>query len=262
VGNVVKEGTDNLTGGEVTSLAPHLVGLNEAISSQDLDPRDLRGATTRNGRANFSSNFASGVAIDGLKAWSRNNGTGFVLFRAATTFYDASTASYASIGIGGTSGEIARMAPLNDIMVIVVDGLAPRKYDGATFAALGGSPPSEAKYVAIHNSKVFLGGDDANPQKLTASATNNPEDYTTVNDSFTLTSQTGGGDTMQGLVSNRKVLLIFYRNFTDILIGDSVVNYRVEKLQGKGLQPFVGRHCLYLWTRLLVDDRLRILLDS
>lgn len=240
MGQIVREGSENLTGGEVTSLPPHLVGTGEAISSENLDPRDLRGATTRNGRSQHGVDNGSGNAVDGLKAWTRDNGTSYLIARVGTTFYDASAAAWASIGIGGTSGEIFRAAALNDILAIVVDGLAPQTFSGSTLSNLGGSPPSEAKYAVVHNSKLFLAGDDANPQKKSASATNNPADFTTANDAFSITTNDGGGDTIQGMSSNRQVLLTFYRNFTDILIGNTVANYREERLIDRGLVSKTG----------------------
>lgn len=240
MGQIVREGSENLTGGEVTSLPPHLVGTGECISSQNLDPRDLRGATTRNGRTKHGVDNGSGQAVDGLKAWTRDNGTTFLVTRVGTTFYDASAAAWASIGIGGTSGEIFRAAMLNDVMAIVVDGGVPRRFVGLAMGNLGGSPPSEAKYAVVHNSKLFLAGDDANPQKKSASATNNPEDFTTANDAFSITTNDGGGDTIQGMASNRQVLLTFYRNFTDILVGNTVANYREERLIDRGLVSKTG----------------------
>lgn len=240
MGKIQREGTDNMTGGEVTSLPPHLVGTSEAISSENLDPRSPRGATTRNGRSQHGVDNGSGTSIKGLRAWTRDNGTFFLIGRLGTTWYNISTTAWASIGIGGTDGQLSRMAALNDVLVLAVDGIAPRKYDGTTFAALGGTPPSESKFAAIFVSKVFLAGDDANPQTLTFSATNNPENYTAANDAGSITTQDGGGDTIRGLAANKKVLAIFYRNFTDILIGDSVFNFRVERLIDRGLASLTG----------------------
>lgn len=240
MGDIKREGSDDLTGGEVTSAPPNMVGTGEAVDSQNLDPRDLRGATTRDGRGQQGVNNGSDVAVDGLRFWKRDNGTDFLIARLATTFYDVSAAAWASIGIGGTSGEIFRAAPLNDILAIVVDGLAPQKFSGSTLSALGGSPPSESKYAVAHMSKLWLAGDDANPQKKSFSASNNPENFTAANDAGSITTQDGGGDTIQGLATNRKALLTFYRSYTDVLTGDSIANYREERLTDRGLVSKTG----------------------
>lgn len=240
MGDTVREGSENLTGGQVSGVPTHLVGTGEAITAENLDPRSPFGAVTRNGRAQFGIDFGSDSLVAGLKAFKKNAGTDYVVSRVATTFYSVSAASWASIGIGGTTGEIFRAAALDDLLVIVVDGLVPKYWDGTTFGSLGGTPPSEAKYAAIYVSKVWLAGDDANPQKLTFSATNNAQDFTAADDAGSITTQDGGGDTIQGLMAIRKALLIMYRNFVDILIGDSVLNFRVDRLIDRGLVSKTG----------------------
>lgn len=240
MGKIVREGADYLTGGEVTSPPPHLVEPGQAISGQNHDPRDQRGVTTRNGRSQHGVNNGSDSAVKGIRAWTRDNGTAFVIARLGTTFYDVSAAAWASIGIGGTNNDRFRAEPLNDILTIVVDGLAPQKFSGTTLSALGGSPPSEAKYAALYASKLWLAGDDANPQKKNFSATNNPEDWTAANDAGSITTQDGGGDTIQGLVATRKSLLTFYRNFVDVLYGTSVFDFREERLINRGLVSKTG----------------------
>lgn len=235
-----RAGSEELTGGEMTSKAGHLIGLNEAILAENIDPRDTRGAATRNGRTQFSTDNGSNAGVKGIKAWTRDTGTSFLVYRTGTTFWHASTAGVASIGIGGTSDARFGAALLNDLMCLVVDGLAPKKWDGTTFSSLAGTPPSEAKFAAMYASKVFLAGDDANPQKLSFCATNNPDDWTAVNDAGSITTQDGGGDTIQGLSAARKWLCIFYRNFVDILIGNSVFNYSVERLINQGLTSQTG----------------------
>lgn len=221
-------------------MPPHLIGIQEAVSTQNIDPRSQRGAVTRNGRAQHGVNNGSDSAVKGLRAWTRDNGTAFVIARLGTTFYDVSAAAWASIGIGGTNNDRFRADPLNDTLVIVVDGLAPQKFTGTTLAALGGTPPSEAKYTAVFASKMWLAGDDANPQKKSFSATNDPENYTAANDAGSITTQDGGGDTIQGLVATRKSLLTFYRNFTDVLYGTSVFDFREERLINRGLVSKTG----------------------
>lgn len=240
MGNIIRIGSEALTGGEVNTGAPHTVGLSEAASSENLDPRDWRGAKTRNGRTQYGIANGSDASVSGLKTWTRDAGTSFVVARVGTTFYDVQAASWASIGIGGTAGSLMRAAPLNNILAVVVDGMAPMKWNAATFATLGGSPPSEAKYACVYVSKLILAGDDANPQTFYGSATNNPEDFTATNDAFSITSQDGGGDTIQGLAAARNWCNIFYRYYTEMLLGESVFNFRVERLIDRGLVSKTG----------------------
>jgi len=241
MGNIVRIGSEALTGGEVNTPSPHTLGLSEAASTENLDPRVWNGAKTRPGREQYGIANGSDTGIHGMKAWTRDAGTSFVVARIATTFYDVQSASWASIGIGGTSGEKMRAAALNNILVIVVDGMSPSKWNGATFATITAtSTPTEAKYAAVYVSKLILAGDDANPQTFYGSATNNPEDFTATNDAFSITSQDGGGDTIQGLAAARNWLNIFYRYYTEIMTGTSVFDFRVERLVDRGLVSKTG----------------------
>lgn len=246
MGEIVRLEGEKLDGSEVTTVPPHMVGLSEALLSENTDPRDRQGATTRKGRTQHGVNFSHAIVpspdanLYGLKSWVRDAGTSFVVARIGTTWYDASAASWASLGIGGTAGSISRMAPLNNSLILVVDGTTIKTYDGTTFGALGGSPPSEAKYIAQFVSKIWVAGDDANPQTKSFSATNNPADWTAADDAGSITTQDGGGDTIQGLAANNKILLTFYRNFTDALYGDSTFNFREERLINRGLVSKTG----------------------
>ena len=241
MGNIVRIGSQALVGGEVNTHAPHALGLSEAASTENLDPREWRGAKTRNGRSQYGIANGSNTGIHGLKAWTRDAGTFFLVGRIGTTFYDIQSASWASIGIGGTSGARMRAAPLNNILVIVVDGMTPSKWNGATFATITAtSTPTEAKYCTVYASKMILAGDDSNPQTFYGSATNNPEDFTAPNDAFSITSQDGGGDVIRGLAAARNWLNIFYRYYTEIMVGTSTFDFRVERLVDRGLPSETG----------------------
>ena len=231
---------EHLIGGEVNTRAPFAVGVNESPVTQNLDPLSMTGAATRTGRATFGVAQGSGAGTKGLRAWQRNNGTDFLIARQGTTFYNVSALAWASIGIGGTSDAFFRAQPLLDVMAIVVDGLAPKKWDGTTFGALGGTPPANAKYACVFVSKILLSGDPANPQRVTGSATNNGEDYTAANDAFSITSQSGGGDKIRGLMANRKVAVFMYRHRIEILSGTTIADFSVQVLMQRGLVSETG----------------------
>ena len=241
MGSIERIGTEALVGGEINTHAPHTLGLTEAASTENLDPREWRGAKTRAGRAQYGIDNGSNTGIHGLKAWTRDAGTNFLVGRIATTYYDIQSGSWASIGIGGTSGEKFRAAALNNILVMVVDGMDPSKWNGATFATITATgTPTEAKFATVYVSKLILAGDDANPQTFYGSATNNPEDFTATNDAFNITSQDGGGDTIKGLTAARNWLNIFYRYYTEIMTGTSPFDFRVERLVDRGIVSSTG----------------------
>jgi hypothetical protein len=241
MGQIIRIGSEALIGGENNTGAPHTLGLSEAASTENLDPRDWRGAKTRNGRAQYGIDNGSNTGVHGIKAWTRDAGTNFVVARIATTFYDVQASAWSSIGIGGTDSALMRAAALNNILVIVVDGMDVSKWNGATFATVTATgTPTEAKYACIYVSKLILAGDDANAQTIYGSATNNPENFTATNEAFTITSQDGGGDTIQGLAAARNWCNIFFRYYTEMLLGTSVFDFRVERLIDRGLVSQTG----------------------
>lgn len=250
MGEIVRLAADRLDGSEITTVPAHQVGLSEALLSENTDPRDLQGATTRKGISPFptSDNLGSaGNAVNGVKAWTRDAGTSYVVARTVTSLhaFPGNGGSYTTIaGPGwGTSGEIFQAKALNNLLILVADGTTLASWDGTTFdSTLNGSPPSEAKYIEQFASKLFVAGDDSNPQTKYFSATNNPEDWTAADDAGSITTQDGGGDTIKGLRANNKVLLTLYRNFVDVLSGDSTFNFREDRLINKGLVSVTG-HC-------------------
>src|SRR5690242_8299270 len=116
MGQIIRIGSEALIGGENNTGAPHTLGLSEAASTENLDPRDWRGAKTRNGRTQYSTANGSNTGVHGLKAWTRDAGTSFVIARINKVVYDVSSTAWASIGSLGTSGALMRAAGLNNIL--------------------------------------------------------------------------------------------------------------------------------------------------
>lgn len=234
---IQREGAEHLVGGMVDSLPPHLIGRGEAQEAVNIDPADLRGPTTRNGRSPYgSTNFASDQAIDGMRFWRREAGTLYTLARVGNTFYTwPSSGPIASVAKGGTIGSISRMSVLNNYLIVACDGMTPSKWDGTTWSVLGGGPPAEAKYIATWISKIWLAGNDANPQTVYFSATLNPDNWTAPFDAGSITAQDGYGEPINGLMANGRSLLVFYRNHVDVITGTTVADMRRDLLLNRGL---------------------------
>jgi hypothetical protein len=231
----------DLVGGEVNTKSAYAVGVQETPSSENLDPLDMKGATTRPGRSKFGIDFGSNSGVKGVKSWTRNSGTNLILARLDSSFYNVSAASWNLVAtLIGTTGARFRAHPLLNILAVVVDGSAPQKWDGTTWAALGGSPPANGKYLTTFVSKLWMAGDPANPQTVSFSSTNNGENWTAVNDAGSITAQSGGGDTIQGLMSNRKVLIIMYRHRVEIMSGSTIADFSVSTLTHRGLVSDTG----------------------
>jgi len=265
MGQIVREGSENLVGGEITSRAPHQIGLNEAILAENIDPRDQRGVTTRNGRElvsgiNVGSFIAGGgvgtTTINGIKRWTANAGTTYLLVgckHGLTTlpmnFFEAggiwASISWASYSTSLHSELGFKAEPLNNVVVLCNRTSIPQKYVAGASAlvnlgGLSGSAIHNSKYCAVYISKMFMAGNPVTPQTLTWSASNNPEDWTTVDNAGNTIIRSGGGDTIQGLAANKKVLLIFFKASTYMLYGSSTPELKVEKVLDRGLVSETG----------------------
>jgi len=229
-----------LTGGRITGVPEHIVGLEESPDCVNIDPSSYRGAATRSGRTqHLSNNGSTATSVNGIAHWTKNDNTTFILFAASNNVFVSSITTWASSFLGATIGGAARFAPLNNILVMVGQLIEPasppqKTSDGITWANLGGSPPSTAYYIAQYKSKLFLAGDPGNPQKISFCVSNNPEDWTTANNAGSITIDTGGGDKIRGLLSTRNGLVIFFRHAVHVLFGDSTFNYWVAPVSKKG----------------------------
>jgi len=132
-------------------------------------------------------------------------------------------------------------AALNNVAVIVASGLAPQVSSaGSTLAALGGTPPSLAKYVTTYMAKLWMAGDPNNASKVNFSKSNDPEDWTTANNAGNVVIDKDDGDLVQGLRGTKRTLYIFKRRNTYALTGDSPLNFRADPLCGWGLVSEYG----------------------
>lgn len=90
--------------------------------------------------------------------------------------------------ISGTQGGTSRgMAAMFNNILYLADGSTPREVSSAyAVSNVGGSPPSDASAVWVHNEHVIWNSAAA-PSNVYISAYRNGEDYTTSNDAMTLT---------------------------------------------------------------------------
>ncbi len=234
----------SINGGLVTALPACNIGVAESPDSQNLDPTDILGATTRAGSALFGVTgpvAASGTPGKGLFPWTRNAGTTYIFAANATSIYSVDTGSWFVVANGIATDSIAQFTPLNNMLVAVASGIAPKiSTAGSTLYNLGGTPPALAKYCTTYVQKVFLAGDTVNPNRIDWSASNNAEDYTTANNAGHATIGDGDGDIINGLSSTKRVLYIFKRHNVYALTGDSPFNFEASRLRAIGLVSEYG----------------------
>jgi hypothetical protein len=111
-------------------------------------------------------------------------------------------------------------------MVVVNKLNAPRKYDGTTLSALGGSPPS-TQYVAAHRNFLFMAHSAANSSRLYFSEVINPESWPALN---FIDISPNDGDWITGLLPFDDYLLITKQRSVWVLVGTGTSDFEVKRI--------------------------------
>jgi hypothetical protein len=157
-----------------------------------------------------SSSVGASVAITGGFQYVQSDGDSFILFggnngKIYKLNADGTTTELAT---GLTAGTKWWFATYNDICIITNRADAPRKTtDGATIGTLGGTPPSTGGPVVVHGNRVFM-LDATQKSRLSWSALNNEEDWTTASDAGSVVVSENDGSNCIGLVPSINELVI------------------------------------------------------
>ena len=91
-------------------------------------------------------------------------------------------------------------AVYNDKVICCNGADAPRKYDGTTVGTLGGSPPATGALVVAHSNRVFM-LDETQKSRLSWSALNNEEDWTTASNAGSVSVNPNDSQNLESMVS-------------------------------------------------------------
>jgi len=229
-------------------LIPHFGGgVDEGASLLDLPPYVASAianvdyprhpaASVRAGSAKLNSSGAIATsAITGLYDVGFSAGARAMLAKCATVLYKWNTATsvWDPKKQSLTAGNV-RFATYRDTAIMAGPNAPLKSTDGATWTALGGSPPT-AKYIAIHESRVFLFNKASYESTVYASALDNPEDWTTVtgsgaSGSFPVNTNDGTVGTGLWVLPGVGRLLIGKERALYRLYGSSPANFTAEFL--------------------------------
>lgn len=117
----------------------------------------------------------------------------------------------------------------NDTLYTVNGFDVPQKWDGTTWAVVGGTPVI-SKFVIVHKNRLFL-VDSTNPTKVTYSDLGDFETYTSTN--FIYVPSPKSGDPITGWIVFQDNLVIFTRKTKYVLFGDDPGNFVLRQSSGK-----------------------------
>ncbi len=206
-----------------------------------------RAVTKRFAYAKYNTvSLGATVAITGGIQFRHSNGTDFMLCgtddgRLVQLNSDGTTVD---VKTALTTGRRWSMAVYNDKVISVNGADVARKWDGTTDAVLPGSPPAKASMVVVHSNRVFM-LDNTLTSRLSWSALNNEEDYTTATNAGTMLVDPNNSFQLTGMVSASKSELILAKpNQVYRLQGTQPSTYSVTNLlpalAGAGNLSFQG----------------------
>lgn len=120
-------------------------------------------------------------------------------------------------------------ATANDTLWIV-NGEVAKKWDGTTFADMGGTPPL-GKFIIFHKNRIFIAGSSANRSRLYYSDVGAPETWPALN---FIDVGRGDGDAITGLATLNDRLVTTKDNSVWELAGDSGSNFVLRKTTDEG----------------------------
>ena len=188
---------------------------------------------TRLGRAAFDATDPADTA-SGLFQFRTQDGV-YMLLKALSSAghiyrYDGTT-PWVSIGQMTAHMPAYGVSMPSKDWIIFGDRVLMKKYDGTTFADLGGTPPALI-CLEVHLNKLF------GARQLTRvdyCATGNPEDWTTADDAGYFMVDNAGGDPVTALKSYKGYLMVWTQSSMFVLFGDSPLNFSLVQIpEGKG----------------------------
>src|SRR5690349_1254342 len=171
------------------------------------------------------------AAITGGIEFVKSDGTRQVIFGATDGIVyklnpDGTTTA---IDTGHTTGTKWYFEQYNDKLIICNRADVPRKWDGATMSNLGGSPPAKGGPVRAHGNRIFF-LDGTNKSRLTWSALDNEEDYTTTNNAGSVVLGNNDGSDLVDLVPSINELVLLKGSRPYRLQGTSPATFTITNV--------------------------------
>ncbi len=233
--------SNTFQGGLVTLYPSHLLQDGATPNTQNVDfSTSLGRLTKRKGHSiTISANIGS-ITVDGLYEYIKADGTTVLYAVSNLTIYEvAAPSTWTARHTNGSPLLETNFATFDNFCIAVSSTLTTAKSTGGAFSALGGTPPSNVKYIETHKNRVFMANSSAGKSRLHFCKQDDPEDWTTIVDEPTdagyIDIGIDDGDAITGIKSIGSVLLVFKTNSTWALFGSNPQNYSVRKIS-----PSVG----------------------
>ena len=173
----------NFAGGLNQSADDSLLSVNQSRDAQNVDVSSGT-LKTISGYSKYIATAAPAGITRLMKFYKNNTSTGtvtsYLLAATATAIYYWTGSAWTALATGLTSGDwdyLNYQISSTDVIIMGNGADVMKKWDGTTFANLGGTPPV-AKSISLHAERLWATGVKAYPNTVYYSDDLNPENWT------------------------------------------------------------------------------------
>lgn len=177
----------NFAGGLNQSADDSVLAVNQSRNAQNVD---VSTGTLKSisGYSKYIDTAAPAGITRLMKFYKNNTTTGavtsYLLAATATAIYYWTGSAWSALATGLTSGEwdyFNYQIGMTDVVIMGNGSDNVKKWDGTTFADLGGTPP-KMKSITLHAERIWGTGVKATPNSIYYSDDLNPENWTIAED--------------------------------------------------------------------------------
>ena len=230
---------DNFAGGLNQSADDSVLSKNQSRNAQNVDVASGT-LKTIDGYSKYIATAAPAGITRLMKFYKNNTTTGavtsYLLAATATAIYNWTGSAWTALATGLTNGDwdyFNYQIAATDVVIMGNGTDTTKKWDGTTFAALGGSPPN-MKSVTLHRERIWGTGVKATPNSVYYSDTigdghTGPENWTIAEDrAGVINVPTWDGGVCLGLSNIFDDVVVFKTNSVLRILGTYPAAYEVR----------------------------------
>lgn len=224
------------SGGMVDSEQPDRLAEDEAVLIQNAYINQ-RGSLTKRSGILLSGNDTGSTAIVGLKSWTENDGTKWVLRTTGTNLQYLNSTTWDNLDTGFTTGLDMDFAVANNKLYMVNGTDNTHSWDGASTVSnsalvdMGSTTVPTGKYIKWWKNYMFIAGASkfngaSYPSRVWFSNLGAPDTWTTATDYFDV--NLSDGQAITGLAILQDYLVIFKERSIWVITGTNPSDWKIS----------------------------------
>ena len=226
----------DFAGGLNQSADDSVLAVNQSRNAQNVDVSSGT-LKTIDGYSKYIATACPASVTRLMKFYKNNTTTGavtsYLLAATATAIYYWTGSAWSALATGLTNGDwdfLNYQIAMTDVVIMGNGADVMKKWDGTTFAALGGTPPV-AKSIALHAERLWATGVKATPNSIYYSDDLNPENWTIAEDGAgVIDVPTWDGGVCLGISNIFSDVVVFKTNNIHRIMGTYPAVYEVKQV--------------------------------